>query len=99
MPFIPHTPTEVQAMLAAIDAPNLEALFDEIPPALRIGQPPALPRPAGEVLDGLLARGILGGFDPGGDYPELGNALLVCATETKDDQDLQRYAAALAEVV
>ena len=58
-----------------------------------------LPRPAGEVLDGLLAHGILGGFDLSGDYPELGHALLVCATETRDEADLQRYAEALAEVV
>ncbi|HRX61130.1 MAG TPA: aminomethyl-transferring glycine dehydrogenase subunit GcvPA [Candidatus Competibacter sp.] len=58
-----------------------------------------LPRPASEVLEGLLARGILGGFDPSGDYPELGNTLLVCATETKDAQDLQRYATLLAEAV
>lgn len=58
-----------------------------------------LPRLAGQVLDDLLARGILGGFDPSGDYPELGNTLLVCATETKDAQDLQRYATLLAAVV
>ncbi|HRD67970.1 MAG TPA: aminomethyl-transferring glycine dehydrogenase subunit GcvPA [Candidatus Competibacter sp.] len=58
-----------------------------------------LPRPAGEVLNGLLDRGILGGFDPSADYPELGNALLVCATETKDEQDLRRYAMALTETL
>ena len=40
MPFIPHTPADVQAMLAAIGAANLAALFDEIPPALRIGELP-----------------------------------------------------------
>ncbi len=57
-----------------------------------------LPRPAGEVLEGLLARGILGGFDLSGDYPELGNSLLICATETKDEQDLRQYAEALAEI-
>ena len=51
------------------------------------------------MLDGLLARGILGGFDLSGDYPELGHALLVCATETRDEADLQRYTEALAEVV
>ena len=55
-----------------------------------------LPRPASEVLDGLLARGILGGFDLNDDYPELGHALLVCATETREEADLRRYAAALA---
>lgn len=58
-----------------------------------------LPRPVGEVLDGLLARGILGGFDLSSDYPELGNALLVCATETKEEGDLQGYAEALAALV
>ncbi|HOW75231.1 MAG TPA: aminomethyl-transferring glycine dehydrogenase subunit GcvPA [Candidatus Competibacteraceae bacterium] len=58
-----------------------------------------LPRPANEVLDGLLERGILGGFDLSGEYPELGNALLVCATETRNAADLQRYAEALAGVV
>ena len=58
-----------------------------------------LPRPAGEVLGGLLAQGILGGFDLRDDYPELGHALLVCATETKDEADLQRYAETLATVV
>ncbi len=55
-----------------------------------------LPRPASEVLDGLLAHGILGGFDLNDDYPELGHALLVCATETREEADLRRYAAALA---
>lgn len=58
-----------------------------------------LPRPTGEVLEGLLERGILGGFDLSAEYPELGNALLVCATETKDAADLRRYADALAELV
>ncbi len=58
-----------------------------------------LPRSAREVLEKLLARGILGGFDLSADYPELGHALLVCATETRDEADLRRYAAALAEVV
>ena len=54
-----------------------------------------LPRPPGEVLEGLLAHGVLGGFDLSGEYPELGDALLVCATETKDAEDLRRYAEAL----
>ncbi|MFO7639726.1 MAG: aminomethyl-transferring glycine dehydrogenase subunit GcvPA, partial [Candidatus Competibacteraceae bacterium] len=48
MPFIPHTPDDVRAMLAAIGAPSLEALFDEIPPALRIGELPALPEALNE---------------------------------------------------
>ena len=58
-----------------------------------------LPRPASEVLEGLLARGVLGGFDLSNPYSELGDALLVCATETRTEADLQRYAEALAQVV
>jgi glycine dehydrogenase subunit 1 len=58
-----------------------------------------LPRPAREILAGLLERGILGGFDLSDDYPELGHALLVCATETKDEGDLRRYAEALATAI
>ncbi|HRD49138.1 MAG TPA: glycine dehydrogenase, partial [Candidatus Contendobacter sp.] len=53
----------------------------------------------GEVLNRLLAQNILGGLDLSREYPELGNALLVCATETKDEGDLQRYAEALANAL
>ncbi len=35
MPFIPHTEQDVQDMLAAIGAGDIEALFDEIPKELR----------------------------------------------------------------
>jgi len=35
MPFIPHTPDDIAEMLAAIGAPDINSLFDEIPPALR----------------------------------------------------------------
>ena len=35
MPYIPHTPEDIQSMLACIGAPNIEALFDEIAPELR----------------------------------------------------------------
>ena len=57
MPFIPHTPADVQAMLAAIGAPNLEALFDEIPPALWIGELPALPEAPNELQVRRLLEG------------------------------------------
>jgi len=36
MPFIPHTEEDVREMLAQIGAPSIEALFDEIPPELRV---------------------------------------------------------------
>jgi glycine dehydrogenase subunit 1 len=58
-----------------------------------------LDRPVGPVLKALLARGIVGGLDLGGYYPELGNALLVCATETKTAADIERYRACLAEAL
>ncbi|HEU0188853.1 MAG TPA: glycine dehydrogenase, partial [Gallionella sp.] len=35
MPFIPHTEQDIQSMLASIGAPNIDALFDEIPAALK----------------------------------------------------------------
>jgi glycine dehydrogenase subunit 1 len=58
-----------------------------------------LDRPASAVLRELETQGILGGFDLSGDYPELGSALLVCATETKTAGDIARYAAALGAAV
>lgn len=58
-----------------------------------------LERPAAEVLEALAARGIVGGFDLASDYPELGQALLVCATETKTEADLDIYARTLGEVL
>jgi len=58
-----------------------------------------LPKPASEVLSALDAEGILGGFDLSQAYPELGNAILVCATETKTDDDLEQYAIALRNVL
>ena len=54
-----------------------------------------LPRPAAGVLAKMQAKGVLGGFDLSAHYPQLGNAILVCATETKTAEDLQRYTTAL----
>ena len=51
------------------------------------------------VLDDLLAEGILGGYALSRHYPELGDALLVCATETKETDDLDSYAAALGRTM
>ena len=54
-----------------------------------------LPAPVGPVLDQLATRNILGGYSLADDYPELGNALLVCATEVHADEDLSAFATAL----
>jgi glycine dehydrogenase subunit 1 len=58
-----------------------------------------LDRPVGPVLEALAANNILGGFDLSQTHPDLGNSLLVCATETKTDADLQLYADELARLL
>lgn len=58
-----------------------------------------LDRPASAVLAELERGGILGGVDLSVDYPDLGQALLVCATETKTSADIARYASALGNAL
>jgi glycine dehydrogenase subunit 1 len=58
-----------------------------------------LDRPVAPVLAALARRGIFGGLDLTERYPELGHALLVCATETKLDIDIDSYAGALADIM
>ena len=58
-----------------------------------------LDRKVSDVLEALAQRGIIGGYDLSRRYPELGNALLVCATETRNSEDIAAYARALGEVL
>ena len=58
-----------------------------------------LDRPVAPVLQALAERGVLGGLDLSAHFPELGNGLLVCATETKTADDLSAYAALLEQVM
>jgi glycine cleavage system P protein (glycine dehydrogenase) subunit 1 len=58
-----------------------------------------LDRAPGPILAALARRGIFGGLDLGDRYPELGPALLVCATETKLASDIDAYASAMADVM
>jgi glycine dehydrogenase subunit 1 len=58
-----------------------------------------LDRPVAPVLKALAGRGILGGLDLSAYYPELANALLVCATETKASADIDRYRVCLSEAL
>jgi glycine dehydrogenase subunit 1 len=58
-----------------------------------------LDRPVAPVLAALARRGIFGGLDLSERYPELGPALLVCATETKTAADIDAYARVLADVM
>ena len=54
---------------------------------------------AKDLLTGLASRGIAGGFDLSVDYPELGQAILVCATETKTEQDIDEFVEAFRDVM
>jgi glycine dehydrogenase subunit 1 len=58
-----------------------------------------LDRPVAPVLAALARRGIIGGFDISAWVPQLGHALLVCATETKLPADIAAYAGALGEIM
>jgi len=52
-----------------------------------------------DVLKALMNKNILGGYDLSSDYPELGNAMLVCATEMRSQDDINAYASALTEIM
>ena len=58
-----------------------------------------LDRPVAPVLEALADAGILGGLDLARSHPELGHALLVCATETKTPEDLDAYATELGKIM
>ena len=79
--------TSIDGVTAAFSTPH----FHEA--VIRLNQP------VGPVLEALADQDILGGYDLTTDFPELGNALLICATETKTDDDLESYARALSNVV
>lgn len=47
--------------------------------------------PTEKIRKDLSELGIQAGFDLQSEYPELENTLLVCVTETKTEEDIQRY--------
>ena len=53
-------------------------------------------RPFAKVEEKLMAQGIFPGVALEPFYPELKDEFLVCATETKSKEDLDRFAEALA---
>ena len=59
----------------------------------------SLPAPAEDVLDRLKTERILGGLNLRDFYPELGNTMLVCATETKTSGDLENYTERLRKAI
>ncbi len=55
--------------------------------------------PVEQVLRGLEAQGILGGYNLAPHYPALGEAMLVCATETRTADDIENYALHLERIL
>jgi glycine dehydrogenase subunit 1 len=58
-----------------------------------------LDAPADKVLDALLDQGILAGYNLANDYPELGDAILVCTTEMRTAEDIDQYAKLMSAVM
>ena len=52
-----------------------------------------------DVNAALRARGIFGGHDLSADFPALGQSALFCITELHQQDDIDRLAAALTEVL
>jgi glycine dehydrogenase subunit 1 len=49
MRFAPHTDDDVREMLARIGLDGLDALFDQIPPSVRLDRPLDLPEGVSEM--------------------------------------------------
>jgi glycine dehydrogenase subunit 1 len=58
-----------------------------------------LPRPAAEVRDALVEKGILAGLPLGDYYPGTENCLLTCVTEVRTKDEIDGFAEALKEVL
>jgi glycine dehydrogenase subunit 1 len=55
--------------------------------------------PLDNIMRPLHAHKLLPGYALSNDYPELGDALLVCATETRTDVDIETYASHLKRII
>ncbi len=58
-----------------------------------------LPKPVPAVLSALAEVGIQGGLALEAYYPQLADCVLVCATETKTDEDIDYYYQKLQEII
>jgi glycine dehydrogenase subunit 1 len=67
-----------------------ETTFKEF--AVRVG------RPAGDLIRAARARGVHPGYALGRDYEGLDDTLLVCVTEKRTPEEIDRLADTLAEV-
>jgi glycine dehydrogenase subunit 1 len=55
--------------------------------------------PVKRVLEGMAVQGILGGVELSSGFSELENCFLVCVTEVKSDEDIDRYVDVLTRVM
>lgn len=58
-----------------------------------------LPSDSGNIVNALAGKNIVAGYNLQAEYPELGNALLVCATETKNDNDISTFVDQLKKLI
>lgn len=79
--------TSIRGVEAVFESP----VFHEV--VLRVPVPVTL------LLETLAKQKIQAGFSLKKAYPELGECLVVCATETKTEQDIERFAKAMQEAV
>ncbi|MCG7867955.1 MAG: aminomethyl-transferring glycine dehydrogenase subunit GcvPA [Candidatus Thiodiazotropha taylori] len=76
--------------------PGVEPLFSG---AVFHEQVMKLPIETATALGMLASDNVLGGFNLQDDYPELGDAVLVCATELRSDDDIENYRGKLEQVI
>lgn len=79
--------TQIRGVTQKFTAPNFHEVVLQLPLA------------AENVLSALEAQGIAGGLALKSFYPELNDCVLVCATETKTDADIERFGKALESVL
>jgi glycine dehydrogenase subunit 1 len=58
-----------------------------------------LPKPVATVLDSLAEQNIQAGYDLSQEFPELGQALLLCSTEVHSEQDHNKLVAGLKQAL
>jgi glycine dehydrogenase subunit 1 len=94
------------ALASAANTASLSAQLAELPGVRPLFDRPffherafVLPKAASEVIEALASERIVAGVALGEEYPELGDALLVCATETRTADDITRFVSALGAVL
>lgn len=58
-----------------------------------------LKSPVEKLINQMVQRGILAGYSLKEDYPELGNCLLICVTETKTSKEIDYYEKVFFEII